>query len=54
VAGGYSVVSMAAMTVCDSVAELGCLSLIPDPNVVHPGSRIRIFPSRIPDPHQII
>ncbi len=28
--------------------------LITDPNYFHPGSRIWIFPSRIPDPHQII
>ncbi len=30
-----------------SVADPGCLSRIPDPNLFHPGSQIRIFPSRI-------
>jgi hypothetical protein len=33
-----------------SVEDPGCLSRIPDPNCFHPGSRIRIFPSRIPVP----
>jgi hypothetical protein len=33
-----------------SVADLGCLSRIPDPNFFHPGSEY--FSSRIPDPHQ--
>jgi hypothetical protein len=27
---------------CTSVADLGCLSRIPDPNCLHPGYRIRI------------
>ncbi len=42
-----------------SVADPGCLSRIRifsilDSNFFHPGSRIRIFPSRIPDPHKRI
>jgi hypothetical protein len=35
-----------------SVADPGCLSRIPDPNIIHSGSEF--LSSRIPDPHQII
>ncbi len=34
------------------VADPGCLTRIPDTNFFHSRSRIRIFLSRIPDPHQ--
>jgi hypothetical protein len=35
-----------------SVADPGCLSLIPNPNFFHPGSIFFLF--QIPDPHQRI
>jgi hypothetical protein len=34
----------------NSVADLGCLSRIPDPDFTHPGSRISDPGYRIPDP----
>ncbi len=40
------------MQLKSSVADLGCLSRIPDPNFFHPGSRVQgEKDSRIPDPY---
>jgi hypothetical protein len=38
----YPHLQVVALIVMDSVADLGCLSRIPDPNFFHPGSRIRL------------
>ncbi len=40
----YNIVKYRSVNLCSSVADPGCLSRIRD---VYPGSRIRIFPSRI-------
>ncbi len=54
--GSYSIVSYTCLQnykkknciLCSSVADPGCLSLIPDQIFFHPGSRIRtLFPSQI-------
>ncbi len=48
---------IARITVQDaksSVADPGCLSRIPVTTFFHSGSRIQLFPSRIPTPHQRI
>jgi hypothetical protein len=52
--GGIQAELRQKFTINSSVADPGCLSRLPDSNFFHPGSRIPIFPSRIPDPYQRI